>query len=338
MKTISIVVPVYNTENYIRKCLDSLLVNEILKDIEVIVVNDGSKDNSIQVMQEYKNKFVETVVLINKINGGHGSTINEGLKIAKGKYFRVVDSDDWVNSTDFVRLVKILKKEDADLVVTNYRKEHIYENRSEYLKYEGLEEKKYKFNEFNIENLKTEFFTMSTSVYKTAILRKSKLNLLEKTFYVDMQYNIVPIKEVETFRYINLDIYRYFIGRKEQSMDLQNFVKNQEHHEKVVKYLVEYYTKNKEIYAKTKKEYIKKILYNMIYTHYCIYCIYDSQNRKRAYKRVKQFDKYLKEQDSELYNLYINSKMIEYNRKLGFIPTILNGTSIYKSLKFVAKK
>ena len=102
MKVLTILVPVYNTEKYIRRCLDSLLVPEVLESIEVLVVNDGSKDRSPEIAQEYAEAFPDTVVLVNKENGGHGSTINTGIERANGKYFRVLDSDDWFNTVDLI--------------------------------------------------------------------------------------------------------------------------------------------------------------------------------------------------------------------------------------------
>ena len=110
MKTLSVVVPVYNTENYIKRCLDFMLVDEIIDDLEVILVNDGSKDNSIKIMRDYESRFPESVVVVDKENGGHGSTINAGLKIASGKYFRVIDSDDWVNRCRFCETYNEIKR------------------------------------------------------------------------------------------------------------------------------------------------------------------------------------------------------------------------------------
>ena len=138
MKALTILIPVYNTEKYIKRCLDSLIVSEIMDDIEILVVNDGGKDHSVEIIQKYVDSYPETVRLIDKENGGHGSTINAGIKEAKGKYFRVLDSDDWFNSTDFVKFVNRLKSEDADLVVCDYRKEHTYNSKSEYFVYKNL--------------------------------------------------------------------------------------------------------------------------------------------------------------------------------------------------------
>ena len=209
MKVLTILVPVYNTEKYIRRCLDSLLVPEVLESIEVLVINDGSKDHSSEIAREYVEKYPDTVVLVDKENGGHGSTINAGIERAKGKYFRVLDSDDWFNTVEFVEYVNRLQSEDADLVVTDYRKEHTYNSQSEYFEYKDLEDGRcYRLDDIDLKILNGEYFVMATSAYKTEVLRESGLKLLEKTFYVDMQYNIVPITKVETCVYYRMDIYR----------------------------------------------------------------------------------------------------------------------------------
>ena len=138
MKSLTILIPVYNTEKYIKRCLDSLLVPEVLDDIEIIVVSDGSKDHSAEIVREYVERYPDTIILIDKENGGHGSTINAGIAAATGKYFRVLDSDDWFNTLEFAEFTARLRNEDADLVVCDYRKEHTYNSQSEYFQYKNL--------------------------------------------------------------------------------------------------------------------------------------------------------------------------------------------------------
>ena len=319
MKILTIAVPVYNTEKYIARCFDSLLIDEVLEDIEIIAINDGSKDNSIGVLREYESKYPQTIIVIDKENGGHGSGVNVGLKNATGKYFRVIDSDDWVNSKDFVQLVKNLREDDADLVVTNYSKEHVYNGISEYIEYEGLEDgKEYVFDDMDLDVLDEEYFVMATSTYKTETLRKAGVELFEKTFYVDMQFNCMPIKEINTVKYYELDVYRYFIGRPDQSMNLDNFVKNKANHEKVMRFLVEYYCDIKQSLSANKKKYMSLILYYMLITHYYIYCVYTKKGNKEVRNEIRQFDMYLKSKDEELYNSVNKMGQIRFNRKIGF--------------------
>ena len=318
-KILSIVVPVYNTEKYIRRCLDSILINPVLKDIEVIIVSDGSKDNSVNIVKkEYLDKYKDTIVLVEKENGGHGSTINKGLEVATGKYFKVLDSDDWLNSIDFIEFVERLKKEDSDLVVTNYSQQHVYNQTENVFVYKDLKDgRKYDFNKIDLKILNGEYFMMATATYKLDVLKSANVHLFEKTFYVDMQYNIQAMKDVKTFTYYDLDTYRYYIGRKDQSTNVNSLVKNKLHHERVMKYLVEYYANNKSKMTKNKAEYIEQILYYMLFTHYTIFCSYD-KNYDEAYEQIKAFDEYLKKTDKSLYKRMDNMSLIRAHRKTKF--------------------
>lgn len=336
-KILTICIPVYNTEKYIKRCLDSVLIKDIINDIEVIVVSDGSKDDSINIARTYLPLYSDGLTIIEKENGGHGSTINAALKVAKGKYFRVLDSDDWFDSEDFIKFVNILKKEDSDLVVTNYSKEHEPDGYSEYLTYDELEDgKQYNFNKFDLKDLKGEYFVMATSTYKTSILRESKLFLLEKTFYVDMIYNIVPITCVNTFSFYNLDIYRYYIGRKEQSVNLNSFVKNHLHHEKVVKYIIEYYTSNMSSWSKNLKSYITLIIKYILYTHYSIYMFYFKPGNE-PYEKIIEFDSWLLNKNKELYDIMDDMSDIKMHRKTGF-KTLKKSNVLIRKVRTVIKK
>lgn len=337
MKVLTVVVPVYNTEKYIKRCLDSLDNKEINDKLEVLIVSDGSKDNSIKIAKEYEKRIPDTFKIIEKENGGHGSTINKGLELASGKYFRVLDSDDWVDNDNFVKFVEKLEKENADLVVTDYCKEFIYDGNSEKLVYKDLKPNtKYDFDSFDLNILNGEYFVMATSTYKTEILRKANLKLMEKTFYVDMQYNVVPIPYVNSFIYYDLDIYRYFIGRKDQSVNTTSFVKNHLNHDKVVKYLIDFYMSMDKDISKNKKDYIKMIVKYILFTHYSIYCIYFNK-KSEGYKLAKEFDKYLLSKSKELYN-ESDISFVKIYRDLKFVPTIIIYNRAKKRLVAIARR
>ena len=319
-KLLSIVIPAYNVEKYIERCLISLTKDEeVLKKVELIVVNDGGVDKTLEIAKRYENKFQTSIIVIDKENGGHGSTINAGLKVATGKYFRVIDSDDWVNVDDFPKFVKELKSIDADVVLTNYSKEFVYNGTSEFFSYNPEIEynKVYNFDDFNISLLKDDYFFMATTTFKTEVLRKANFNLDEKTFYVDTEFVIFPIPFVNTFIYLNYDIYRYFIGRKDQSVNISSFVKNRSHHEKVLKRVIKFYN-NTEL-SENKKKYISKIIIQLINTHYVIYCK-SKLNKKEHLKEIKNLDRYLRDNAFELYD--ISGRIygyIRWNRRTKFI-------------------
>jgi len=129
-KLLTIVVPTYNISQYIEKCINSFLeINaEYYKYFEVIVVNDGSTDDSVEVVESLVKNRNMNIKIISKENGGHGSTINKGIKEAKGKYFKVVDGDDWVNVDNFKKLIDKLQTVDADIIITDFSEQHIYNN------------------------------------------------------------------------------------------------------------------------------------------------------------------------------------------------------------------
>lgn len=319
MKVLSLVVPTYNVEKYLERCLDSLVFDEkIQKDIEIIIVNDGSKDNSLKIAKEYEKKYPESIIVIDKENGGHGSTINAGLKIAKGKYFRVIDSDDWVNIIDFSKFVKDLKKMDEDIILNNYSRELLYSGESIKFKYKNLEyNKHYDLDKFDYSLLKEDYFFMATSTFKTEKLRKSKVILDEKTFYVDMEFILLPFLEMDSMIYLNYDIYRYFIGRPDQSINIQSYVRNRKHHEKVLLRLLEFY-KNIKGNVK-KKEYIFKIISQMLNSHYIIYCKAKLHN-KGELKEIRKFNNLLKENYIDFYNEIRKSyRYIKWNQKTNFV-------------------
>lgn len=316
-KLLSIVVPTYNVEKYLDRCLISLLSDEKTnKDIEILIVNDGSKDNSLTIAKKYEKKYPDTVIVIDKENGGHGSTINVGLEKASGKYFRVIDSDDWVNINDFPRFVNELKNIDSDVVITNYRKEFIYNGTSQLFEYNPKIEyrKEYSLNNFDLSLLKNDYFYMATSTFKLDKLRKANFKLDEKTFYVDMEFILLPISEIDTFTYLDYDIYRYFIGRPEQSINLASYVRNRNHHDKVVRRLVKFYESGK--LDKQHKEYVKKVLTLLCTTHYSIYC--EMMVPKNARRDIKKFDQFLKQNSLELYQA-TDFGFIKWNRKTNFI-------------------
>lgn len=319
MKILSIVIPTYNVEKYLRRCLDSLVYDEsILEDIELLIVNDGSKDSSLEIALEYERKYPKTIRVIDKENGGHGSTINVGLKEATGKYFRVIDSDDWVNIDEFSDYISTLKKCNEDIVLTDFNKELLYSGEVQTFTYKNLEyNKKYNLNKMDYSILEDSYFYMATSTIKTEKLRKAKLHLDEKTFYVDMEFIMLPYLEMDSMIYLDYNIYRYFIGRPEQSVNIQSFVRNRAHHEKVVRRILEFYKKipKKEV----KREYIRKIILQLLNTHYIIYCK-AKLNNKKDIKEIREFDKFLKKNHHDLYDeLSKEQRYIKYNRKTNFI-------------------
>lgn len=237
-KLLTIVVPTYNISEYIEKCINSFLeVNEkYYKDFEVIVVNDGSTDNSVQVVENLIIDSNLDLRIISKENGGHGSTINVGITEAKGKYFKVIDGDDWIDISSFETLLEKLKIIDVDMVISNYIEQHVYNNSKKTIDFV-----KRIVPNVIVEGLPDRRITMHALTYKTSILKNNEIRLSEKTFYVDTEYILLPIKYVRNYVYYDLDIYQYFLGRPDQSMHINIMKQKSDHHYRVTKRILELY-------------------------------------------------------------------------------------------------
>lgn len=237
-KLLTIVVPTYNISEYIEKCINSFLeVNEkYYKDFEVIVVNDGSTDNSVQVVENLIINSNMDLRIISKENGGHGSTINVGIAEAKGKYFKVIDGDDWIDISSFETLLEKLKTIDVDMVISNYTEQHVYNNSKKTIDFVGRI-----VTDVIVEGLPDRRIPMHALTYKTSILKNNDIRLSEKTFYVDTEYTLLPIKNVKNYIYYDLDIYQYFLGRPDQSMHINIMKQKSDHHYRVTKRILELY-------------------------------------------------------------------------------------------------
>lgn len=220
---LTIAVPAYNVEYYIDKCLTSLLSHRNANKTEILVINDGSKDRTSDIARKYEALSHGIVRVIDQENGGHGETINRSLREAQGKYYRIIDGDDWVNGEALALLIDRLENENADIILTKGCHEHIgkasLDNLVDYdMLVEGVE---YRFDDLVYKGYGFADYgpMLPTSTHKVSTLREANFVLSKKKPYVDMEYNTFSLKSVQTVKYYDLDIYRYFIGREGQSID-----------------------------------------------------------------------------------------------------------------------
>lgn len=247
-KLLSVVVPAYNVERYLQSCLDSLLDTEEREKTEILVVDDGSRDATRSIAETYEKKHPAIVRAIHKENGGHGSTINIGIREATGKYFRVLDSDDCVDSKAYDSYLKKLEHTDCDLVATPftcvwYKEDAVVKEKKRQI--EGasdLEEGKVYFFP---EVAKQLFVRMHEWTIRTALLKENNITLTEHSFYVDMQYVLFPVPWIKTICVFTDNVYRYRLGMENQSVSIKNMQKNREQHRKVLCSLVDFYKERK---------------------------------------------------------------------------------------------
>ena len=315
MKVLSIIIPTFNMEKYLERCLLSLVNDKkTLKNLDIIIVNDGSTDNSLNIAMKYVELYPDSISIINKENGGHGSTINSGLKVAKGKYIKVLDADDWVDIDCFPSFVSDLKSVDVDAVITNYVYENVYNNSFEIVKFDSIKSNK----EYELSDYKSKkYFSIHSITYKTKILKDNNITLDINTFYVDMEYLIYPLKYINNFIYFDYDLYRYFIGRPDQSVNASSFVKHRADHERVIKNILSSYEEN---IKNTKNDnYALNIIKTLLRTHYIIYCK-SRYNNKLLKREIRTFTKYLKKHYKNIYSdLLKNNTFIRWNVKTNFI-------------------
>ena len=229
-------------ENFIKDNLDSFVNSEVREDIEVIVTDDGSKDSTRDIVKEYEKKYPGIVRLIEQKNAGPGSTVNSGIKHAKGKYFRMVDGDDWVDTKNLKPLIEFLKNNDPDIVVTKYTE--VY-NGTDKTREVGIPNKL--MNQIldlgkNCEDFE---FQMHNTTYKTELLQKNNI-VLDNGFYTDVEYLILPFPYVKTVAFLDLNLYMYRLSLEGQSVSLESMQKNRAMHETVLKRILRYYEENKQ--------------------------------------------------------------------------------------------
>ena len=225
-KLLSVVVPTYNMEAYLRRCLDSVTRDDIPSSLELIVVNDGSKDNSLAIMQEYAKKRPDIVNIIDKSNGHYGSCVNAALKVATGKYFRILDADDWFNTDGLIELLKNLEQTNSDVVIVPYKKHYrthcrvfTAKNIQFEKQYDICNEPVWKFQRFDC-------FLMHSVIYKLSIIKKSNLKMTEGICFTDTEYLICPSNYAKTITFFEKVLYNYDLTREGQSIDPNGAMKN----------------------------------------------------------------------------------------------------------------
>lgn len=309
-KILTIVVPVYNTEKYLSKCLNSLIVDKFLSHIEVLIVIDGSPDNSINIAKEFCERYPETFFVINKENGGHGSTINEGLKLAKGKYFRVLDSDDWFDTKNFEIYLDKLSRDDNDLILTHLVKEFVSENLSVRWSDGDLEINYfYSYSDMNIlDKLPNVFFGMGRCTYKTSKLREHNLFLLEKRSYEDTILHVFPMLFLESFVFYDLDLYHYFLERPGQSVNQNITIKQAKCWRDVIEQMLTLYLQYEPLLPQFNKKFYQRVLKHYINIYYVIA---NKLPYKEAAIELKSYNKLVK--NCAVINNIVGLKYYLYN-------------------------
>lgn len=265
-KLLSIVVPAYNSEDYLRRCLDTVVQGG--GEVEVIVVDDGSTDRTAEIASDYCSRYPGIVRLKQKENGGHGSAINSGLELASGTFFKVVDSDDWLDVPSLQQLLAKLRSpelDSVDLVIANYVYEYFYTGKNYPVRYKNVFPRDRVITWEDMRRCRIDqLMLMHSMVYRTSLLRQCGLRLPEHTFYVDNLVAYLPLPYVKNLIYFNLDLYRYFIGRSDQSVNTQVMIGRIDQQLRVTRLMIDAYDVLHDIEYKELRRYMLHHLSMMV--------------------------------------------------------------------------
>ena len=243
-KLITFAVPCYNSAAYMDHCVRTLLTGG--DDIEIILVDDGStKDDTPAICARYQAEYPDIVRAIHQENGGHGEGVNQGLRHAQGMYYKVVDSDDWLDEAALKAVLDKLRafagaEQPLDLFIANYVYEHVEDNTQKVMKYTNVfpEGRVFTWNEIG-RFRPSQYLLMHSVIYRTEMLRACQLELPKHTFYVDNIFVYQPLPFVKSMYYMDLDLYRYFIGRADQSVNESVMVKRVDQQLRVTRHMID---------------------------------------------------------------------------------------------------
>ena len=243
-KLITFAVPCYNSAAYMDHCVRTLLTGG--DDIEIILVDDGStKDDTPAICDRYQAEYPDIVRAIHQENGGHGEGVNQGLRHAQGMYYKVVDSDDWLDEAALKAVLDKLRafagaEQPLDLFIANYVYEHVEDNTQKVMKYTNVfpEGRVFTWNEIG-RFRPSQYLLMHSVIYRTEMLRACRLELPKHTFYVDNIFVYQPLPFVKSMYYMDLDLYRYFIGRADQSVNESVMVKRVDQQLRVTRHMID---------------------------------------------------------------------------------------------------
>lgn len=304
-KVLSIIIPTYNAEPFLDKCLTSFIVSEqeIFEKLQIIVVNDGSPDKSSEIAEKYAERYPNVYELINKENGGHGSGINVGVEHVLGKYFKVIDADDWVDTKEFQKFVRKLMECEADAVISDYRTYDIQTDEEILYKASlGDDDRCYNLSDIMEQWLQATWgMTFHGITYRTDFYRKQNYRLAEKVFYEDQEYATVPMSRARTVFFTGLCVYVYRIGDVNQSVAGQNQVKRMSHLENVIYKVLEQENHKNEM-AEGGVDYWKKKT-AMIVTSYYQIALLKNKDRKSGRERVRNLNQRLQQEGQDVYEM-----------------------------------
>ncbi len=305
MKLLTIAVPCYNSESYMEHCVESLLAGG--DEVEILIVDDGSqKDRTAEIADRLEMENPGIVRAIHQENGGHGEAVNTGLANAAGVYFKVVDSDDWVNEKAYKQILDLLremveKKTNLDMLISNFVYEKEGAKRKKVMNYHAAIPRGEILTWDQVRVFtKWQYILMHSVIYRTQMLRDCGLKLPAHTFYVDNIFVYQPLPYVKTLYYLDVNFYRYYIGREDQSVNEKVMISRIDQQIRVNKIMIDEYNlyDKKLIPSRKLRHYMMQYLEIMM-TISSIMLI--RSGTQENLEKKKELWKYLKKKDRRLY-------------------------------------
>ena len=303
MKLLSFAIPCYNSKDYMEHCIESILPGG--DDVEIIIVDDGSKDETAAIADRYAAEYPDIVKAVHQENGGHGEAVNTGLKNATGKYFKVVDSDDWVDLDSYKKILdKLMEFEQEntqiDMLLANYVYEKEGAKRKKVMRQTGFPRNEI-FTWSDIKHIhKGHYILMHSVIFRTKLLQECGLKLPEHTFYVDNLYVFEPLPYVKNMYYLDVNFYRYYIGRQDQSVNETVMISRIDQQIRVTKLMIDYLVAKKQELVKNRRlyQYMRNYL-EIIMTVSSVLLI--RSGTQEHLDKKKELWEYLKSKDKRLY-------------------------------------
>jgi len=303
MKLLTVAIPCYNSQDYMRHAVETVLVGG--EDVEIILVDDGSKDDTAKIADELAAEYPTIIHAIHQENGGHGSAVNTGLANATGVYYKVLDSDDWFDRAAFLKVLEVLRGfvhdgNGVDMLLANYVYEKPSLHKHKAIRYEGVFPENVVFGWNDIGHFKiSQNILMHSVIYRTKMLKECGLELPKHTFYVDNIFVYYPLPSVKTMYYLNVDLYRYFIGRDDQSVNEKVMIGRIDQQLKVNKIMIDAYDLTK-IKNKKLRDYMVKYL-TMMMTVSSVFLI--KEGSEESLKKREELWQYLKKKNKGMYRM-----------------------------------
>lgn len=326
-KILTIGIPVYNMERYLDRCLSSVTGISNLDKVEIIVVNDGSKDRSLAIARTYEQRFPESVRVIDKPNGGWGTAINTLISQANGKYFKSLDSDDWFDTNELDRFITTIEQIDVDLIITDYTEVDEAGNKKR-ITAAGKSGIICPTTDFII-SADYQIASIHGVAYNTQMLKQNKF-CVEPKFYADLDYILTPLQFVTQVYVDHINVYQYYYGRPGQSVSIEGYNKHFKDYINVTRKLIPLIEKNATTNPILHSMYLKRI-FGIAISCYRLLMMTKYQGKNHESKAIlKSFDEYIKIESPSLY------RAISKKKAFGMLPYIsiwrLTGINIFQML------